>query len=269
MKWSLTRCILIFLAIMVSVVAVASSPQEGFVPSWRVGDSWILEATYRDLKSEGEVWLPPIEWVFRVRAIKERDGIECYVVHVHPRKNDLKVQAVLWLSVADLRPVKVIDVFPTNDGMAHSDREVDAGTALPLVANDTLVPYDLPVFPLVRANTAVQGADGFAAYRNQAAEKKFAKLTDVGGLSFKRVIGQKSKAPEKQYADTFAAYRSNGSTYQVEIAEERSGTRLMQLWQQGSPWAVSTENRDRKVRLLPSSSQTPLPPSSQENGGDN
>lgn len=266
MKRSLIRCILLILAIMVSVAAVASSPQEGFVPSWRVGDSWTLEATYRDLKSAGEVWLPPINWVFKVRAIKERDGIECYVIHVYPAKNELKAQAVLWLSVADLRPVKVIDVFQTNDGMAHSDREVDAGAALPLIANDTMVPYDLPAFPLNRANTAVQGADGFAAYRDQPAEKKFARLTDVGGLSFKRVIGQKSKAPEKQYADTFAAYRSNGATYQVEIAEERSGARLMQLWQQGSPWAVSSENRDRKVRLLPAP-LAPMPGASQENGG--
>jgi hypothetical protein len=259
---------LTLLVVFASASAFASSPTEGFVPTWKVGEKWILEATYRDLKVEGEAWLPPVEWVFRVRAIKQLQGVDCYVIHVFPRRSELKNQAVLWLSVADLRPMRVVDIFPSSEGMRHADRDLESVAALPLVANDTIVPYDFPVFPLNRANSAVQGADGFGAYRSQPAEKKFARVSNVGGLSFKRVYGQKSKAPDKQYADTFAAYRSSGKTYQVEIAEERAGIKIVQLWQQGSPWAVSSESREKKVRLLPPSAPTPLPGASQENGGD-
>lgn len=269
MKRTLILSALLLLAVMTSGVSYASSPLEGYVPAWQVGDRWVLEASYRDLKTAGDVWLPPVQWVFKVRAKKVINDQECYVVHVFARSADTKNQAVLWLSTADLRPLKVIDIFSTGEGMKHSEREVDPSAAEPLVAEDTMVPYDLPAFPLNRANTAVQGADGFAAYRNQPTATKFAKVRNVGGLSFKRTVAQKNKAPDKQHADTFAAYRSTGTTYQIEIDEARSGTKITQLWQKGSPWALSSENRDRKVRLIPHSEPTPLPQSGNNNGGEN
>ena len=256
----------ILMLLAFSAVSMADSANEGFVPTWKAGDRWVLEASYRDLKSEGEVWLPPIQWVFRVRAIKEKLGKQCYVVHVFPRYGEMKVQAILWLAVEDLKPVRVIDIFPTSEGMRYSDRDLDPESTEPLVAVDTLIPYDLPVFPLTNAaNNAVQGADGFSAYRAEATEKKFSRTSKVGSLSFKRTIGQKSKKPERQYSDTFAAYRSTGATYQVEVAEERSSTNLLQLWQEGSPWAVSSENRLRKVRLVPAAE---LPGTSSQTGGE-
>ncbi len=268
MKRTLILSALLLLAVMTSGGVFADSNGEGYVPAWQVGDRWVLEASYRDLKSGNDVWLPPVNWVFKVRARKEIDGQECYVLHIYARNSEVKNQAVLWLSTADLRPLKVLDIFPTSEGLKFSEREVDPSSSEPLVAEDTVVPYDLPAFPITRANAAVQGADGFAAYRGLGLAKKFAKIRKVGGLLFKRTVAQKNKAPDKQHADTFSAYRSSGATYQVEINEVRSGTNLTQLWQKGSPWAVSSENRDRKIRLIPPSAPTPLPESGRSNGGD-
>jgi len=267
MKRNLLLSVLLLLAALTSGSAFAADG-EGFVPAWQVGDRWVLEASYRDLKSEGDVWLPPVNWVFKVRARKELNGQECYVLHVYARGGEVKNQAVLYLATADLRPVRVLDIFPTAEGMKYSERDVDPNSSEPLVAEDTVVPYDLPAFPITRANNAVQGADGFSAYRGQSLAKKFAKIRNIGGLSFKRTVAQKNKAPDKQHADTFAAYRSRGATYQVEIEESRAGTNLTQLWQQGSPWAVSSENRERKVRLVPPSAPTPLPEAGRNNGGE-
>ena len=264
MKRTLVLSILLLLAF--SAAGVAGSSEDGFVPTWQAGDRWVLEATYRDLNAAGEVWLPPIQWVFRVRAIKEKYGKQCYIVHVFPRRGEMKVQAILWLAVEDLKPVRVIDIFPTPEGMHYAERDVDPDNAEPLVAIDTLIPYDLPVFPLKKAAAAgVQSADGFAAYRAEATEKKYDRVSKVGQLSFKRTYGQKNKRPDKQHSDTFAAYRSSGSTYQVEVAEERSNTNLLQLWQEGTPWAVSSENRARKVRLVPASE---LPGANSQTGGN-
>jgi len=264
MKRTLVLSILLLLAF--SAVAVAGSSQDGFVPVWQAGDRWVLEASYRDLNAEGEVWLPPIQWVFRVRAIKEKCGRQCYIVHVFPRHGEMKVQAVLWLAVEDLKPVRVVDIFPTTDGMSYSERDVDPNSSEPLVAIDTLIPYDLPVFPLKKtAPEGAQSADGFAAYRAEATETKYDRVSKVGQLSFKRTYGQKNKRPDKQHADSFAAYRSTGATYQVEVAEERSSTNLLQLWQEGTPWAVSSENRARKVRLVPASE---LPGANSQTGGN-
>jgi hypothetical protein len=261
-----TLVLSIVLLIAFSAAGFAEDLQKGFVPTWKAGDRWVLEASYRDLKGDGEAWLPPIQWVFRVRAIKEKLGRQCYIVHVFPRHGEMKVQAILWLAVEDLKPVRVIDIFPTTEGMRFSERDIDPENPEPLVAIDTLIPYDLPVFPLTNsAAQGVQSADGFAAYRGGATEKKFSRASKVGTLSFKRTIGQKSKKPERQYSDTFAAYRSSGATYQVEVAEERSSTNLLQLWQEGSPWAVSSENRSRKVRLVPASE---LPGANSQTGGN-
>ena len=259
------RSILLIAALFLAISAT-SSASDGFVPRWNVGDRWVLEASYRDMRSPGEVWMPPLYWVFKVRSIKKVADVDCYVVHVFPKHAALKVQAILWLAVEDLRPVRVIDIFPTNEGVKSSERDIDPGNHQPLLAEDTLAPYDLPVFPLVRAGQSVQNADGFAAYRNEPVAKKFSKVTKVGSLSFKRTTVQQNKKPDKQYADTFAAYRASGENFQVELAEPRSNTSLMQLWQEGSPWAISSESIARKIRLMPPQPPTPLPESG--NGGD-
>lgn len=264
MKRNLLLSVLLLLAALASGSAFAADG-EGFVPAWQVGERWVLEASYRDLKSPGEVWMPPVNWVFKVRARKNLHGQECYVLHVHARTSNVKNQAILWLSTQDLRPVKVVDIFPTSEGMKYIEREVDPNSSEPLLAEDSIVPYDLPAFPITRADKAVQGADGFAAYRGGSLARKFARIRNIGGLSFKRTVAQKNKTPDKQHSDSFAAYRSSGTTYQVEIDEERSGTNLVQLWQKGSPWAVSSENRNRKVRLIPASAPAPT---SGNNGGN-
>lgn len=251
-------------ALVLLSFAVCASAAEGFVPTWKVGDYWVLEASYRDMRSPGEVWMPPLLWIFKVRSIRDYQGQSCYVVHVFPRHTALKVQAVLYLTVEELKPLRVIDIYPTNEGIKSFDRDLDPDNPQPLLAEDTLAPYDLPVFPLVRPSIAVQGADGFAAYRSEPIARTFAKIKKVGGLSFKRIVAQKNKAPDRQYADTFAAYRSAGDSFQVELAEPRSNTSLIQLWQDGQPWAISSESVARKIRLVPQTQNNATP----ENGGN-
>jgi hypothetical protein len=248
---------------LLTVPSLSAQDQPGFTPRWKVGDRWMLEATYRDMNQPGEVWLPPIRWMFRVRSVKEVAGHECYVIHAHPQKRTLKMQAILFLSTKDLRPVRVIDIFPTPDGkVTHADRDIDPNNPAPLTSEGTLVPYDLPVFPLARED--VQAADGFGGYRG-ALGKIFPKFRRIGGLSFKKNVTQTNKKPERQHADVFSGYQTGGPSFQVELAEPRSGT-LTQFWQAGSPWAVQSESPLRKVKLIPAKNPTPLPQAPQ--GGD-
>ncbi len=257
MKKNLIVFFLLLTAIIISNSTYAGT-EEGFVPSWKVGQRWVLEASYRDLRDQGNVWMPPMQWIFNVRAKKTINGEECYVLHVYGRKTSQKNQAILWLSVNDLRPLKVIDVYPTASGMKYQERDISQASE-PLVSEGTPIPYDLPSFPLVREDNRAQAADGFGAYNRSSSTnaKKFSRIRKIGGISFKRSISQKSKAPDKQYADIFAGYskatRNAGQSFQVEIDEDRSNNKLIQIWQQGAPWAVSGANRDRRVRLVPES----------------
>ena len=268
MKKNLIIAMLFVFTAMFSNICCAQS-EENYVPSWKVGQRWVLEASYRDLRLEGNNWMPAMQWIFHVRAIKNFGGEDCYVLHVYGRKSSQQNQAVLWLSVDGLKPLRVIDVYPTAEGMKYQERDINQNSSEPLVADGTPIPYDLPSFPLKKASNRAQSADGFGAYRgaSNVEAKKFSRIRSFGGISFKRSVSQKSKAPEKQFADTFAGYSKNtrnaGQRFQVEIDEDRSDNKLTQLWQQGMPWAVSSMTRDRKVRLVPESELMP------NNGGEN
>lgn len=240
----------------VATAQASAEPQSGFVPRWQVGQQWMLEASYRDLKNEGEPWLPPVRWIFKVKALKNLHQKDCYVVYAFPKDQHVKMQAVLYLGVDDLRPLRVIDIFPGPRGVQHRIRDFDPSTTTPLVNEDTMVPYDLPVFPLVSATR--QNADGFGAYAAPQAQN-FAKVKTYGIFRFKKKIAQTGKQPEKQFADALGAYRSTGESFQVEMADPGSSGTMTQVWQESQPWAVMAESHGRKVRLVPSAAPTPLP----------
>lgn len=244
-----------------AVETPSAQVEDGFVPAWKIGEKWTLEASYRDQRAAGEVWMTPIKWTFHVKAIKTVHRTDCYVVHVFPKARDLKMQAVLFLATRDLRPMRVIEIFPTVHGVKSREKPVDPFHAEPLIGDDTLIPYDLPVFPLVRASQ--QRADGFGAYAAPA-PKVYDKIRKVAGFSFKRQMSQADKRPDRQHADAFSAYSLGGETFQVELTDSRSGSVQTQLWQEGSPWAVSTESSDRRVRLIPATvpETLPAPPAS-------
>ena len=126
MKKNMILSLLLLVAVVVFIPnSVLAGSSEGYIPSWKVGQRWILEATYRDLRVEGEAWMPAMQWIFHVRAKKVFNGEECYVLHIYGRRSSQKNQAILWLSVKDLRPMKVIDVYPTSSGMKHQERDIN------------------------------------------------------------------------------------------------------------------------------------------------
>ena len=267
MKKNLIKYFLLIVALLISTPIFAES-KEGYTPSWNVGQRWVLEASYRDLREEGNAWLPPMQWIFNVRAKKIYNGEECYVLHIYGRKSSQKNQAILWLSVNDLRPLRVIDVYPTSSGMKYNDRDINKDFSEPLVAEGTPIPYDIPSFPLAKPDKRALSADFFGSNKSSDTEaKKFSRIRKIGGIAFKRSVSQKSKTPDKKFADTFATYskqtRNAGQSFQIEINEDRSNNRLIQLWQEGSPWAISSMNRDRRVRLVQESEYM------QKNGGEN
>ncbi len=259
-RWFWGIAVLFMAAMIVSQpVGAAGNDESGFVPQLKVGDKWVLEARYRDMKNPGEPWLPPIRWVFRVRALKNIHRQDCYVIHVYPQKSSIKVQAVLFLSTIDLRPMRVIDIFPTPNGVKSKERDVDPFHPQPLLAQDSLVPYDLPVFPLIRKN--IQGQDSFESYQAPA-PKSFSKITNLSGFRFKRSIQQSEKQADKQHADSFAAYQNGGELFQIEMFDTNTKGNLTQIWQEGSPWALSSESYSRKVSFIPPV-KNPAPPANQ------
>ena len=265
MKTKSLLCAMLLCATMATTDTLyASSDNEGgFMPRWRTGEEWVLEASHKDLNADTETWLAPIYWTFKVRSVKELNGVRCYVLHVFSKNSGVKDQAILYLSTDDLRPVRVIDIYSTINGMKHNSRDYDPSYAQPIIAEDTIVPYDLPAFPLenISESSRAQGAimDGLGKIKD-AFSRKFAKVREVGGLRFKRNITQSPKLPKTEKKNAAQGARvpgeeiSNSSVYSIQLSEERSDNNLSQTWRPGYPWAVATTRRDRKVRLVKYSS---------------
>ena len=200
---------------------------EGFLPSWQVGESWTLEARYRDLAKADEAWLPPIRWTFSVRNRKEIEGVPCYVLHVTPAdREDLRVQAILCLAEADLRLVKAVDVFPGRGRIMKRERRGDESRFSPLLRNGSLVPYDLPLFPLAaggeeRDNAAAVGAE---------------KSVSVDGLTFVEEITQ-------EWVPVDGGYR-------ITLKNPVSDGWITQTWKEGLPWAESMQSHTLSYRLV-------------------
>ncbi|MBF0542988.1 MAG: hypothetical protein HQM08_01075 [Candidatus Riflebacteria bacterium] len=234
----------------------------GFTPKWQVGDTWTIEAAYRDLKADNSPWLPPIQWIFKVKSIKNLMRTDCYALHIYPKDPSLRMQAVVYLAVKDLRPIRVIDIYPSKDGsVKNKQKDYDPFNAEPLLSEDSIIPYDLPTFPLTVKNVQEADSNSASAYsQSQNSTKKLKSTSKVGPFSFKKAVYQTGKAPEKQYADALLVYRNGTQAYQVEINDSRaSGGPLVQIWQGGSPWAITCQNWGKRVKLISKSLNTTRP----------
>ncbi|NLM17747.1 MAG: hypothetical protein GX221_08540 [Candidatus Riflebacteria bacterium] len=223
---------------------------EIFVPRWKKGDSWAVDTTTLDVRNEKPAWQPAERWVFKVRNITQFQGQDCYVLHVHSSRRSNLNQAVLWLSVKDLRPLKIIDVFPSAGSVSHSERDLSQGEYVPLLAKDTPVPYDLPVFPLT---TLEEDTEATRSVSDSAIHRDFSSVRQTGRLSFKRKVTQTEKAPGKTLRAAFPSKTRSGETallYQVTIGEERSKIKIEQVWQEDKPWALTSESATKKSKLV-------------------
>ena len=212
-------------------------PQAGqeFRPEWRLGDTWVVEARYRNLAEAADAWLPPVRWRFHVRSRKEIAGEPCWMLHIVPLgRPDMKVQGVLWLSCRDLRPMRAADVFPVR-GIARSrKREFDGKRITPLFSEGSMIPYDVPLFPLADDRGDRRGETGGATVAGEkavtAAETTF---VDQVTQSWKRIPGG------------FEVHLNDGGAKGV----------VRQVWRHGFPWAVRHSGLAVEARLV-----EPMPP---------
>lgn len=201
---------------------------QDFMPNWRVGDSWVIEARYRNASGDGDEWLPAIRWQFRVRNLKTIDGVSCFVLHITPaERNDLKVQTILCLAESDLRLVRAIDIYPVRGRAEKFERDADISRYSPLLRNGSMVPYDMPLFPLAAGGET----------RNNAAGIRTEKSTEVDGLSFVEEVTQAWEPTDR-------------GGFQVTLTNPVSDGQITQIWREGLPWAESMTSHSIAYQLV-------------------
>lgn len=208
---------------------LSACADDGFMPMWHVGTSWTIEASRLRQDPQGTAWTPPVRWLFEVKNEKEIDGVPCFVVHVSSAaKHSAGTQAILCLSKQDLRAVRIVDVAPVAGKPQAQERSFDGSRISPLFSGESVIPYDLPLFPLAAAS------DDDARERDAAVAGEAA--TDVDGITFVDVTAQ--------------AWAKSEQGYRVTLDSGDSRGKLVQEWVSGAPWALSMTGRDVKYTLV-------------------
>ncbi|MBF0409373.1 MAG: hypothetical protein HQM10_18680 [Candidatus Riflebacteria bacterium] len=199
---------------------------DGFMPSWNKGDTWFIEAKYINLKDGVPSWLPAIKWRFEVKTQKAVEGEPCWIIHITPESRpDMKVQAILCLAVSDLRPVKVVDIYPLQGKARSKVKKFNNSALSPLFSEDSMIPYDFPMFPL---NATLDEAGS----ANVGGEK----TSEVDDIVFVENVSQKWESVQGQYQITIQDAGAKGS--------------ITQTWKNGAPWAVEMKSQSVVYSLV-------------------
>ncbi|MFZ2958004.1 MAG: hypothetical protein WA705_14040 [Candidatus Ozemobacteraceae bacterium] len=209
---------------------LSSSDTNEFRPEWHLGDSWIVEARYRNLAEAADAWLPPVRWRFHVRAQKEIAGEPCWMLHIVPLgRPDMKVQGVLWLSCRDLRPMRVADVFPVRGIAKSKKREFSGSRITPLFSEGAMIPYDFPLFPLADESHERSGSGTGTAVTGE-------KAVTSGEITFVDQVSQ--------------SWKHIPGGFEVLLNDGGAKGIVRQVWRPGYPWAVLHIGQAVEARLV-------------------
>lgn len=220
--------LLLMVSAMMPGWAEVGTPGAGFQPTWQVGQSWVIEARYRNLAAGENSWLPPVRWLFHVRGTRQAGSEPCFLLHILPLgRPEMKIQAVVWVSARDLRPVRVFDIFPQRGRATTVRRDFDPERLTPLLADSSMIPYDLPLFPH-------RGDD--SAPVASAAEVVGEKAVQINTTTFVDRVDQRW------------IFRDGG--YDVTLHDAGARGTVFQRWVPGCPWAVWSRSQMMETRLV-------------------
>lgn len=227
LKISLYKLIILFIFFVVNFSTLAE--EKGYLPKINLHDKWQIECTYRLSNLTKKMYGKPIIWEFEVKNRKQINGIDCWIIHVKQIKpKSANAQAILCLAISDLRPVQVIDVFrDKNRKLQTKVRNYNLERISPLLSNESIIPYDMPLFPLM-------------------AESPSGELIG-GGFTGESIYNVDDdvciEAVRQEWTKT-----SNG--WYVKLQTYTPHGTITQLWQEGKPWATEMHSEFVKYRLV-------------------
>jgi hypothetical protein len=204
---------------------------EGFRPNWQVGQSWVVEATYLQGVPGATRWSEPMLWQFEVKNRTQIEGQDCLVVYITPKdRPDWPHQAIVCVAAGDLRPVKIIDLTSGREKPQARERRFNDGRMVPLIGDESLVPYTMPLFPLA-ANVEADEATNVATVGVQHS-------IVADDVTFVEEVKQ--------------SWRPNEKGYTIRLETTGSQGTITQKWTAEQPWAVESTSAAMKCRLIES-----------------
>jgi hypothetical protein len=262
MRSTVARCAILagalvsLTAVSVALLARADKPAKAeavrpskYKPTWQVGQQWLLETTHAPTQArhDGKGSQPStVRWRFTVQGKEKIGGHDCFKVEAQCLAGG-KAQpvAALWADARSmaLRQVQVRLPVQGQFRTITESYQGAKGQAAAVLTPLTALPLDLPVF----AEDKSAQRFGYEVISGPGGVKA------LGDIGFAIEVEQKTVAPEPASVKALLAddFRKDLEARPVLKVELRApGRKVVQLWQEGRPWPVYSDNGAVQARLL-------------------
>jgi hypothetical protein len=261
------------------------------LPAWVEGMVWTVKTAYRklpigrvgkDVKPEDVAipgWSDPTYWSYTVKKVKRGTGGSQYLLQVRNKDGSKAAMASLYLARYPLA-ASGPEVLALNKGKFYTllqgqlkptskDYVPMGAPSFPVLADDSLIPYDFPVLPfLPRPPTGQKSSD---------LTRTFAITEDLDGLKFARDVAQiehqntsVDSFVNKELADYLKSKAWDAPDLaMIEMKRKFDGMTVKQVWSPKLPWPVYSETATVRSWLWeyepPKPGSTPAPTPSAKN----
>jgi hypothetical protein len=198
-------------------------------PPWTVGQSWLVKVSYANYRAEGQ-WSSPILW--RYTVVDEGGGASgnCIEIKVSPLDDPSSEVALIKLAKDDGRPLSVTTVKQVRGKRVTLTRPYT--DLQPLVTQISMVPFDLPVFPIL------DGQSDRYPVETPIAGDLIRKREIILHTSVSPLPKESGMAPDMTEFLKVSADYDNGEHI------------FTQYWEEGKPWPSFGENGSMRYWLV-------------------
>jgi hypothetical protein len=221
----------IFWPAVLFIVACApwATGADTFLPVWQVGERWLVKAVYPSHLNEDE-WSAPVYWEYEIIGREDHGSESCYVLEIKDQKGGLKLSARLMYRLKDLSLARA-EITKTRRGK-QVVKVLTYERNIPILTEQTLTPYDKPVFPL-----HLPSSTDFSVTREVSPGLKASK-------TIRQEVRQVSGAQE------LPDWPENRDLTEVRCSATDGTIIFIQYWDKNLPWPVYGQNRNMKYWLV-------------------
>jgi len=215
------------------------SHKENFeiIPFWKLGDQWRVKAVYHSSLSKNHGWSEPIFWEYSVTEHKKQNSKHFYIVEIKSPDNKMKSEAHLSYQAdcgkkpCGLSHLSKVELTKIRRGSPFL-KVFNYEKAFPVQTEQSLIPYDTPVFPL-----ASPSSDTFAVLKQVTRELKAVN-------TLKQEVRQTLRPKE------LPRWPSEKKLTQVTCSTDRDKLIFVQYWHKDFPWPLFGQNGNMKYWLV-------------------
>lgn len=200
-----------------------------FLPVWQVGERWLVKTVYSSHLNENE-WSAPVYWEYEIVGREECGSESCYVLEIKEQKSGLKLSTQLMYRTKDFSLAKA-EITKTRRGK-QVVKVLNYERGIPILTEQTLTPYDKPVFPL---------------YLPSSTDFSVTKVVSPG-LKATETIRQEVRQVCR--AEELPDWLEDQDLTEVRCSATNGNLIFIQYWDKNLPWPVYGQNRNMKYWMV-------------------